>query len=1716
MTSVTAVPDSLSATYNMIPPKGYHLQQGLAHSSASLTLAKNHQTLSKGKKSWSVRLGLSRQSQSPDDLVKGWGTISGGSALSHQMIYEDPWLYGTVRASRSGQDPRAFLTSPPSPGAPILILCSCPEFLSGSTRKLSNCWKCGDHRLGRIPYGGTCRLQTTPARTRASLAGILRPSVDDPYDQMRRNCLIEPRSRARSISPHRQIGQRDTRSQCFMRGSNIFTQEPSFSRIDCFNATVNFNETDCQKPHLSNMNDQSSDIKNRTDHRMTSGRLIGIKNKLRNIKNDGQKSSPQTSKNTQRKSVDENWKDTVLKTTLPSSAAVNDSRKSILECHVNPYLLVKKRNKAEDDLSDDLSENSLEHDETLTSHFDSSKVKSIDRITNPSSVAAIGGQRIKVFNEHREVFDEGGLHVTRLPIPKMSPKRPSRRIKEAKNVLRSILKKDRCEGKKKNVLFNVDNVIFAPEKPPEISASRRTSRSSIGGIEPEEVENTIVLETQIIEERKFITIPNIKDPLKQEKLKLPEARILPILKSVAPIDRIKVDKIVPFRQLETLGNKDMEATAGVMIESKRSQAVLGMRKVEQHYDKKKEKKSKRDDERIGTAYETELEIEIDELKPQLSNIPIDGSDLILKSKENLRQSYLTRSQSECSNSRTRLYADDTGFIDGMRVSIFDRAKEIASSKTSPNEIPVEVKGKAQDISTPVATKKSQEKRTVEFSTYQATKKTDEAIKDLPTRAEEQFSFKLDSKNPTKLIRNLEHFCRMRPTSGSPPPGKAKHLTRDRHVSGPGTTELECYRRVSSVARKNIKDSAPEGFTTSSTSKRLLKESDKIVVGEVETNVCKITVSPRASRWIHRLQIGSDISSGSSKTSIFINGDVSDGSELNNKVTISVGGEESVFNPTVISVNSNNSEKIQDSSRSRTLVILENYKSNIVVKSISEKEKSKISEGLVKKSVDIPLRDENQVFEASRRSKSSNHKLNCSNYEEETCRSESESQIQDLVAFNSWSTLSKESFISELFEDSLRKVRENCKIIDESSGEAILKILKQNVLKSKVYESSKSTLETENYYSRSSGLNSESDFISKNIFINENPYEVIKEPIYEEIVDEPPSVPMCPPPTEDSLKDMMYLGDKFKEAYHKKPNAGQFLDSYLSDEMFKKISTAELGVVSHLFKTPEGFFNKASCSSDKENLSTKFELLHFLINSKDHIAPAEEDEDEEKEEQEDAERELEALYEQKETSLGDLSSKSSQISNVSDSSEDCNIILMSSPENLKARTVEIERTDSGVGSESSQASSSRRVVCRRFRSRTTPSNQGSLISNIPQIASKASKWCEDCEQRFDSLLTESGIVYASFICRKCSKKRAERKEIITEIVETEQKYGRDLKIILEEFHRPMLRAGLLTPEQLSAIFLNVEQLLEHNHALAEKLKDAVEFAQESGDEDLVTVDVGKIFLESERMLHAFENYCTRQGGGSLLLQNLEKEKELLRIFLKVSQMENTVLRRMNLNSFLMVPVQRVTKYPLLLARLLKATPSIRSDTQEAKKRLKQAHSQIELHLEHMNAEAKDVTSTKLWRRISIIQNGRRCAGEQDMEYIKLRKMAVEVLEWAHEEARFVLEGRLLIAQPSDNNWRRGRTVKLAPVTAMLVTNGKPNKELPDLSDDSLLPKQNRIKEATLLLVKEKIGRYSLLRGPLYLNKCIVCCEVDLEDYFEIQEISSKETFIFKEIYAVGEL
>jgi len=462
-----------------------------------------------------------------------------------------------------------------------------------------------------------------------------------------------------------------------------------------------------------------------------------------------------------------------------------------------------------------------------------------------------------------------------------------------------------------------------------------------------------------------------------------------------------------------------------------------------------------------------------------------------------------------------------------------------------------------------------------------------------------------------------------------------------------------------------------------------------------------------------------------------------------------------------------------------------------------------------------------------------------------------------------------------------------------------------------------------------------------------------------------------------------------------------------------------------------------------------------------------------------------------------SNRISKLSTDSSGSEGENLVSAGKD---KLSNVEIERNDSGLGSETSRGRASNKVVVRK---RTD--------DEIEELV------CLDCDHVLEPTQdsTEMQDLIETPLCENCATRRAERKEIITEIIETEIKYGRDLLIIYEEFYRPMLVAGLLSPEQLANVFLNVEELIQVNAKFTEGLKDAIEIALDQGDEDLCTVSIGKLFMEASPMLGAFKSYCTRQGTASSLLASLEREKELLRIFLKVSQMENTILRRMNLSSFLMVPVQRVTRYPLLLSRLYKVTPVHHGDRDA----LQESRELIEQGLDTMNQETnRDSGTTKLWRRISMINPPYR-RSENPIDFLGsttwgVRKMVLESLGWgkeAREDVSFVLESRLLYTQPTDANWKTLFSVKLSPINALLVTLGQ-NLVPPTFStnrdDSQYFPTETGCKEAALILLKEKGMRYSPIREPLLLDKCVICWEQDWEDYFEVTEFSTKESYIFK--------
>ena len=175
-------------------------------------------------------------------------------------------------------------------------------------------------------------------------------------------------------------------------------------------------------------------------------------------------------------------------------------------------------------------------------------------------------------------------------------------------------------------------------------------------------------------------------------------------------------------------------------------------------------------------------------------------------------------------------------------------------------------------------------------------------------------------------------------------------------------------------------------------------------------------------------------------------------------------------------------------------------------------------------------------------------------------------------------------------------------------------------------------------------------------------------------------------------------------------------------------------------------------------ASKYEILHYLKDAKNRIGHGDFEIDLENSSSTD---DCSSQY----SSSGFLGKRNanhrvSAISNVSDSSDDSGI-----QHRFKVKVADIERTDSGVGSETSKSSKSS-VELRRAPSLSKSSDSGSGSGQDVLT-------CPDCEQELE--LNEQ-------MCKRCSKRRSERKEIITEIAETEAKYGRDLRIIVEEFYR----------------------------------------------------------------------------------------------------------------------------------------------------------------------------------------------------------------------------------------------------------------------------------------------------------------------------------------------
>ncbi|EMD34285.1 hypothetical protein CERSUDRAFT_117167 [Gelatoporia subvermispora B] len=199
----------------------------------------------------------------------------------------------------------------------------------------------------------------------------------------------------------------------------------------------------------------------------------------------------------------------------------------------------------------------------------------------------------------------------------------------------------------------------------------------------------------------------------------------------------------------------------------------------------------------------------------------------------------------------------------------------------------------------------------------------------------------------------------------------------------------------------------------------------------------------------------------------------------------------------------------------------------------------------------------------------------------------------------------------------------------------------------------------------------------------------------------------------------------------------------------------------------------------------------------------------------------------------------------------------------------------------------------------------------------------------------------------------RQEAIFELIATEAAYVRDLQLIVEVFYANLL--SVLDPKAITVIFANVEDLLLTNTTFLSCL-------EERQKECRLYVDrIGDILKSNMAQMTAYMEYCINQATAAKVLQSMRQSNPELGQRLQRLR-EDPAARNLDLSSYLLSPMQRITRYPLLIKQIVHYT-----DPSDDRKQVERALKMAEKILEHINEAIREqegrerlkVISQDLW-------------------------------------------------------------------------------------------------------------------------------------------------------------
>ncbi|XP_066061592.1 rho guanine nucleotide exchange factor 18 isoform X4 [Chamaea fasciata] len=196
----------------------------------------------------------------------------------------------------------------------------------------------------------------------------------------------------------------------------------------------------------------------------------------------------------------------------------------------------------------------------------------------------------------------------------------------------------------------------------------------------------------------------------------------------------------------------------------------------------------------------------------------------------------------------------------------------------------------------------------------------------------------------------------------------------------------------------------------------------------------------------------------------------------------------------------------------------------------------------------------------------------------------------------------------------------------------------------------------------------------------------------------------------------------------------------------------------------------------------------------------------------------------------------------------------------------------------------------------------------------------------------------------------RQDVIYELMQTEMHHVRTLKIMLKVYSKAMREELQFSNAVINKLFPCVDELLEmHGQFLLQLKERRKESLEEGSDRNYVIQNIGDLLVKQfsgengERMKEKYAVFCCGHNEAvSHYKDLLQSNKKFQNLIKKIGN--SSIVRRLGVQECILLVTQRITKYPVLVERIIQNTEAGTRDYED----LTQALGLIKDTITHVDA------------------------------------------------------------------------------------------------------------------------------------------------------------------------